>query len=196
VVFLLYLAFIDCVKDPVPRNHYIFARGSWGDVCASRRGVVFLLYLAFIDCVKDPVPRNHYIFARGAWGDVCASRRGAGIPSIPCVHRSCKRPRAQKSLYLCSFLLHLALIAILLHLALLAIPCLFYVCLARCFCVYMCLFMFCFRPSSPPDLCSFSSIFICFFPSGMYGLSIGWAWKSPSRMLVQYTVLWCHVRIT
>ena len=45
---------------------------------------------------------------------------------------------------------------------------------ARCFCVYMCLFMFFFRPSSPPDLCSFSSIFICFFPSEMYGLSIGW----------------------
>ena len=59
-----------------PRNRYIFARGAWGDVCASRRGVVFLLYLAFIDRVKDPVPRNHYIFARGAWGDVCASKRG------------------------------------------------------------------------------------------------------------------------
>ncbi len=55
MVFLLYLASIDRVKDPVPRNHYIFARGAWGDVCASRRGVVFLLYLAFIDRVKDPV---------------------------------------------------------------------------------------------------------------------------------------------
>ena len=66
MVFLLYLAFIDRVKDPVPRNHYIFARGAWGDVCASRRGVVFLLYLAFIDRVKDPVPRNHYIFAHSS----------------------------------------------------------------------------------------------------------------------------------
>ena len=28
VVFLLYLAFIDRVKDPVPRNHYIFAHSS------------------------------------------------------------------------------------------------------------------------------------------------------------------------
>ena len=55
---------------------YKMARGAWGDVCASKRGVVFLLYPAFIDRVKDPVPRNHYIFARGAWGDVCASRRG------------------------------------------------------------------------------------------------------------------------
>ena len=49
-----------------PRNHYIFARGVWGDVYASRRGVVFLLYLAFIDRVKDPVPRNHYIFAHSS----------------------------------------------------------------------------------------------------------------------------------
>ena len=49
-----------------PRNRYIFARGAWGDVCASRRGVVFLLYLAFIDRVKDPVPRNHYIFAHSS----------------------------------------------------------------------------------------------------------------------------------
>ena len=57
-----------------PRNRCIFARGAWGDVCASRRGVVFLLYLAFIDRVKDS---DHYIFDRGAWGDVCASRRGA-----------------------------------------------------------------------------------------------------------------------
>jgi hypothetical protein len=57
-----------------PRNRYIFDRGAWGDVCASRRGVVFLLYLAFIDRVKDS---DHYIFDRGAWGDVCASRRGA-----------------------------------------------------------------------------------------------------------------------
>jgi len=64
VVFLLYLAFIDCVKDS---DHYIFDRGAWGDVCASWRGVVFLLYLAFIDCVKDS---DHYIFDRGAWGDV------------------------------------------------------------------------------------------------------------------------------
>ena len=29
VVFLLYLAFIDCVKDS---DHYIFDRGAWGDV--------------------------------------------------------------------------------------------------------------------------------------------------------------------
>jgi hypothetical protein len=48
-----------------PRNRYIFDRGAWGDVCASRRGVVFLLYLAFIDRVKDS---DHYIFDRGAWG--------------------------------------------------------------------------------------------------------------------------------
>ena len=45
---------------------YKMARGAWGDVCASRRGVVFLLYLAFIDRVKDPVPRNHYIFAHSS----------------------------------------------------------------------------------------------------------------------------------
>ena len=77
VVFLLYLAFIDRVKDPVPRNHYIFARGAWGDVCTSRRGAVFLLYPVFIDRVQDSVPRNRYIFDRRAWGDVYASRRGA-----------------------------------------------------------------------------------------------------------------------
>ena len=89
-----------------PRNHYIFARGVWGDVCASRRGVVFLLHLALIDCVKDSMPKaktkNQNISVCGALRDVCTSF-GRGM----------------------AFLLHLALIAIisipLLHLQ--KVPC-------------------------------------------------------------------------
>ena len=49
------------------------------------------------------------------------------IPPFPEIIISLLIPDFWKSLYLCSFLLHLALIAILLHLTLLAIPCLFYV---------------------------------------------------------------------
>ena len=83
-----------------PRNRYIFDRGAWGDVCASRRGVVFLLYLAFIDCVKDSMPKaktkNQNTFVCGALRDVCTSfGRGMAfllhlalivITSIPLLH--------------------------------------------------------------------------------------------------------------
>ena len=52
MVFLLYLAFIDRVKDPVPRNHYIFAHSS----CTLRSLRYFctlrsLRYPAYFMCV-------------------------------------------------------------------------------------------------------------------------------------------------
>ena len=76
-----------------PRNHYIFARGVWGDVYASRRGVysgpsapcAHRLCKRLHAQSKAQKPKHLCLWCIG--GCLRLLRERHGIPSAPCAHR-------------------------------------------------------------------------------------------------------------